>query len=140
MINICQNFESVQYLKYFVSVLKTPRTHGIDPARINLTYNSFLSEFTLAEDVVFLKYCVISIPVKQWDQIVCHRLYKKLVQKIRVSLCVLINRSLADGKTPMEWLKANIVPKRKDKHSVENYNLVSLLSVASEVAVKCILQ
>ena len=56
------------------------------------------------------------------------------------SLCKLINRSLVEGRVPNDWLNANVIPVHKcnDKQNVENYRPISLLSIVSKVAERCI--
>ena len=56
------------------------------------------------------------------------------------SLCALINRSLELGQFPENWRSANICPiyKSGDKSDITNYRPISLLSVASKVAERCI--
>ena len=56
------------------------------------------------------------------------------------SLCALINKSLELGQFPEIWKSANICPTYKsgDKSDITNYRPISLLSVASKVAERCI--
>ena len=56
------------------------------------------------------------------------------------SLCALINKSLELGQFPENWRSANICPiyKSGDKSDITNYRPISLLSVASKVAERCI--
>ena len=61
--------------------------------------------------------------------------------EIKNSITKLINKSLNEGKVPSDWLYANIIPvhKAKDKQRVDNYRPISLLSIVSKVAERCIL-
>ena len=56
------------------------------------------------------------------------------------SLCALINKSLELGQFTENWRNANICPvyKSGDKSDIANYRPISLLSVASKVAERCI--
>ena len=56
------------------------------------------------------------------------------------SLCALMNKSLELGQFPENWRSANICPiyKSGDKSDITNYRPISLLSVASKVAERCI--
>ena len=57
------------------------------------------------------------------------------------SLCSLFDRSLRDGVLPNDWLKANVCPVykgKRDENCVNNYRPISLLSVVSKVAERCI--
>jgi hypothetical protein len=67
-------------------------------------------------------------------------LLKQCATQLAPSICCLINISLAAGSPPTEWLKANVVPIHKGgaRDTVCNYRPVSLLSVVSKVAERCI--
>ena len=56
------------------------------------------------------------------------------------SLCALINKLLELGQFPEDWRNANIrlIYKSGDKFDITNYRPISLLSVASKVAERCI--
>ena len=57
------------------------------------------------------------------------------------SLCGIFNKSLSSGILPSVFKEANIIPihKKEDKESVTNYRPVSLLSCASKVMERCVL-
>ena len=65
---------------------------------------------------------------------------KECKNEISESLCLLLNRSFTEGIFPNHWKKANLmpVPKSKDRQEVANYRPVSLLSIVSKIAEKCI--
>jgi hypothetical protein len=65
---------------------------------------------------------------------------KTCCNELEESVCKLINRSLAEGVVPNDWLNANVIPihKGKDKQKVENYRPISLLSIVSKIAERCI--
>ena len=56
------------------------------------------------------------------------------------SLCALINKSLELCQFPENWRNANICPiyKSGDKYDITNYRPISILSVISKVAERCI--
>ena len=56
------------------------------------------------------------------------------------TLCALINKSLELGQFPENWRSASICPiyKSGDKSDITHYRPISLLSVASKVAERCI--
>ena len=67
-------------------------------------------------------------------------LLKCFSQYLSPSLSSLFNRSLRDGELPNDWLNANVCPVYKDKgdkNCVDNYRPISLLSVVSKVAERC---
>lgn len=57
------------------------------------------------------------------------------------SLCGIFNKSLSSGILPPGFKEAKIIPihKKEDKESVTNYRPVSLLSCASNVMERCVL-
>ena len=65
---------------------------------------------------------------------------KHCSNELKSSVCKLINRSLSEGVVPKDWLFANVIPvyKSKDKNQVNNYRPISLLSIISKVAERCI--
>ena len=68
-------------------------------------------------------------------------LFKCFSHYLSPSLCSLFNRSLRDGVLPNAGLNANVCPVYKgkgDKNCVNNYRPISLLSVVSKVAERCI--
>ena len=68
-------------------------------------------------------------------------LLKCFPQYLSPSLCSLFNRSLRGGVLPNDWLKANVCPVYKgkgDKNCVNNNRPISLVSVVSKVAERCI--
>ena len=56
------------------------------------------------------------------------------------SLCIIFNKSLQYGKLPSAWKCANVTPvfKKGERHSIDNYRPISLLSVVSKVMERCI--
>ena len=88
--------------KYFVSVFKAPEIHDINPTEV--TFNSFPSELTLTEDYVSKILCDLDTSKAVGLDSVSLVNLKACAQDITVSVCVLINISLADGKVPSEWL------------------------------------
>ena len=65
---------------------------------------------------------------------------KECRNEVKESLCILFNKSFSDGICPSEWKQANIVPvyKGKDAKDVSNYRPISLLSVVSKLAERCL--
>ena len=65
---------------------------------------------------------------------------KSCSHQLKGSICTLINRSLSEGIVPKDWLVANVIPvyKGKDKQKAENYRPISLLSIVSKIAERCI--
>ena len=61
-------------------------------------------------------------------------------RELTPSLCALFNLSLAEGKLPIEWKDALVVPvhKKGKKEDVTNYKPISLLCVVSKVLERCI--
>ena len=68
------------------------------------------------------------------------RLLKECASQLAPSICLLFNKSVQSGVLPDEWLKANVVPVHKggSRDDARNYRPVSLLSVVSKVAERCI--
>ena len=68
------------------------------------------------------------------------RLLKECASEIAPSLTRLINLSLRVGRVPQEWKRANIVPvlKKGNKEDVKNYRPISLLSLISKIAERCV--
>ena len=68
------------------------------------------------------------------------RLLTETAYQIAPSLCALFNKSLRCGNLPDDWKLANVVPvhKRGKKSYVENYRLISLLSLISKVLERCV--
>ena len=60
---------------------------------------------------------------------------KKCSQSIARPLCMIFNKSFADGKVPSQWKVASVSPifKKGDKHLVSNYRPVSLLPCVAKV-------
>jgi hypothetical protein len=69
-----------------------------------------------------------------------HVILKTCCNELEESICNLINISLVEGVVPKDWLEANVIPvhKSKDKQKVENYRPISLLSIVSKIAERCI--
>ena len=71
-------------------------------------------------------------------------LYVKLLEGCKHVLCespcALLNRSFEEGIFPDEWKMTNITPvyKGKDNQDVTNYRPISLLSVISKIADRCV--
>ena len=66
-------------------------------------------------------------------------LLEECCYELCASLCSLYNRSLSEGYVPTEWLKANVTPifKSGDRHLLNNYRQMSLLSIVSKVMERC---
>ena len=64
---------------------------------------------------------------------------KSCSTELKESLCLLINKSFSQGVFPTEWKRANVVPvfKSKNIQDVTNYRPISLLSIVSKIAEKC---
>ena len=62
-------------------------------------------------------------------------LLKELSSEISGAICVLFNLSIATGRIPAEWKKAEVKPifKKGSRHSAENYRPVSLTSILCKV-------
>ena len=65
---------------------------------------------------------------------------KQCTSEIAPSLTRLINLSLRVGCVPKDWKGASIVPvfKKGNKEEVINYRPISLLSLASKIAERCV--
>ena len=65
---------------------------------------------------------------------------KQCTSEIAPSLTRLINLSLRVGCVPKDWKCANIVPvfKKGNKEEVINYRPISLLSLVSKIAERCV--
>ena len=63
------------------------------------------------------------------------KLLKMAALAISHSLTSLFNYSLSQGKFPAAWKEANVtpVPKSGDKHSVNNYRLISVIPIVAKV-------
>ena len=68
------------------------------------------------------------------------RILKECAYEIAPSLTHLINLSLRVGCVPKDWKRANIVPvyKKGNKEDVTNYRPISLLSLVSKIAERCV--
>ena len=68
------------------------------------------------------------------------RILKECTSEIASALTRLINLSLRVGCTPKDWKCANIVPvfKQGNKKEVINYRPISLLSLVSKIAERCV--
>ena len=68
------------------------------------------------------------------------RLLKEFSREICSSLCSLFNMSLATGRLPMEWKRANVIPihKKDCVEPVTNYRPISLLPIVSKVLERCV--
>ena len=66
--------------------------------------------------------------------------FKECTSEIASALTRLINLSLRVGCTPKDWKCANIVPvfKQGNKEEVINYRPISLLSLVSKIAERCV--
>lgn len=69
------------------------------------------------------------------------RVLRECADILSPSLCGILNKSLSSGILPSGFKEANIIPihKKEDKESVTNYRPVSLLSCASKVMERCVL-
>ena len=69
------------------------------------------------------------------------RLLKEFSREISSSLCSLFNMSLATGRLPMGWKRANVIPihKKDCVEPVTNYRPISLLPIVSKVLERCVL-
>jgi hypothetical protein len=65
---------------------------------------------------------------------------KTFAYELKSSLSLIINLSLQSGNVPEQWKLANVIPvhKANSKENVKNYRPISLLSVVSKVAERCI--
>ena len=69
------------------------------------------------------------------------RVLRECADILSPSLCGIFNKSLSSGILPSGFKEANIISihKKEDKESVTNYRPVSLLSCASKVMERCVL-
>ena len=69
------------------------------------------------------------------------RILKETAHKIAPSLCDLFNKLLRLGSLLIQWKLANIVPvcNQDNKEYIKNYQLISLLCLASKVMERCCL-
>ena len=63
-------------------------------------------------------------------------LLKEAANELAPVLSLLFNATLNQGKVPLEWKEANVVPifKKGDKHRAENYRTISLNSIVCKTA------
>ena len=68
------------------------------------------------------------------------RILKETAHKIAPSLCDLFNKLLRLGSLQIQWKLANIDPvcNQDNKEYVKNYQLISLLCLASKVMQRCL--
>ena len=68
------------------------------------------------------------------------RTVKETAREIDPSLCDLFNKLLRLGSLLIQWKLANIVPvcNQDNKEYVKNYQLISLLCLASKVMERCL--
>ena len=68
------------------------------------------------------------------------RILKETAHKIAPSLCDLFNKLLRLGSLLIQWKLANIVPvcNQDNKEYFKNYQLISLLCLASKVMERCL--
>jgi hypothetical protein len=124
---------------YFFSVFTTPDPDKPLP-NIDSFQNPSLGSFSLKPKEVFD--ILINLDTSKaigYDDM-SPRVLKECAAELAPSLCEIFNRSLSQGKLPLDWLKANVIPvfKKNDRESVENYRPVSLLSIPSKVLERCI--
>ena len=74
-----------------------------------------------------------------WDNI-STKLLKELKHPLMYPICVLVNKSLADGIFPTQLKLAKVVPihKSKDRQNIENYRPISLLPSISKIFEKIV--
>lgn len=71
---------------------------------------------------------------------ISHVVLKACRETLSTSLATMFNLSMSQGKVPNEWKKGFIVPihKKGEKHLVQNYRPVSLLSSVSKIMERCV--
>ena len=63
------------------------------------------------------------------------RFLRECEKEVSVPLAIIFSKSVADGKIPLDWKRANVVPihKKGDKGVADNYRPVSLTSLVCKV-------
>ena len=126
--------------EYFVSVFK-PSDQISD--NINFVCNSpniHLNNVVVTEKQVYDILCKLYVNKALGPDNLSPVVLKYCSNEFKRSVCQLINRSLSEGVVPKDWLFANVIPvyKSKDKNQTSNYRPISLLSLISKVAERCI--
>ena len=125
--------------RFFASVFQKPNLHTSTSTQTATDNELHLIQTSIEEVTKELK--AIN-PSKAYlpDQIP-RRLLKECTSEIAPSLTRLINLSLRAGCVPKDWKCANIGPvfKKGNKEEVVNYRPISLLSLVSKIAERCVL-
>ena len=122
---------------YFASVFRpnTPSTSATDLPPVNSTDAVGLESITISvEDVCCLLSGLCTTKATGPDGISA-TLLRECATELAPSLTELFAMSLAHGKVPSEWKRANVVPvpKNDDPSEINNYRPISLLCIISKV-------
>ena len=126
--------------KYFASVFK----HDVNnPIILQDAINAstvILSDITVSESEVVKILSSLNVNKAVGVDDLSPVVLKECCNQLKSSICNLINRSLIEGTVPNGWTLANVIPihKGKKREDVQNYRPVSLLSLVSKVAERCI--
>ena len=124
---------------YFYSVFPKCNTQPVIHRQSESENNVILDNITVVEDVVLKHLRELNTNKATGPDNISPLFLKECRNELCASLCLLFNRSFSEGNFPSEWKKANVIPvhKSNDKHDVKNYRPVSLLSVISKIAERC---
>jgi hypothetical protein len=124
--------------QYFVSVFKPKDTDC--NYQSNNVFNEKLCNVTVSEQDVCDILTNLDTNKAVGPDNLSPVVLKNCCYQLKGSICKLINQSLSTGIVPNDWLFANVIPvhKGKDKQKAENYRPISLLSIVSKVAERCI--
>ncbi len=125
--------KAVAFNSYFASVFRpnTPSTSATKP--VNNTDAVGLESITIsAEEVCCLLSGLCTTKATGPDGISA-TLLRECATELAPSLTELFAMSLAHGKVPSEWKRANVVPvpKKNDPSEINNYRPISLLCIVS---------
>ena len=124
--------------EYFHSVFPEPCDNNVSPVRIET--ETVLSNICISEDTVLKLMKDLDVNKATGPDNLSSTFLKECRNELSNSLCMLLNKSFSEGVFPSEWKRANVVPvfKSKDRQDVRNYRPVSLLSVVSKLAERCV--
>lgn len=114
---------------------------NIEPPEINSFVNPDLVNVQL--DVVDIRLLLTTIDIKKTsgpDEL-SGRILRECAAELAPSLTIIFNLSLSSGTVPESWKRANVTPvfKKGDKEMCSNYRPISLLTVASKVLERALL-
>ena len=109
--------------QYFCSVFTKENTSNLHQLKPHISSAAIFNSVTITPDIVFSELCSLDVTKACGPDCITPRMLKLTADHVSSSLSNLMNRSIASGSLPFDWVSANIVPvyKRNDRRKPENY-------------------